>query len=339
MEFERNRRYHTILAGLAAALAGFCLIALSVGRYSMNPADVIRVLVERITDTVPSDYAMHNVVFIIRIPRIASAILVGASLSLSGAVYQGVFKNPLVSPDLLGVSSGACVGAAIAILGGGGMSMIQVSAFAMGMIAVSISVAITRLLRSDSNMSLVLAGIVTSGFMTSVLGILKYVADPETQLAEIVFWQMGSVASVNRAQMLAVLPVFIICGSLLLALSWRINILSFGEDEAKTLGMNVPLFRGIVIACASFLTASAVSISGTIGWIGLVIPHLGRLLTGPNNTKLLPVTILLGGLFMLIVDTLSRAAMSVEIPLSILTGIIGAPFFAWLLWRQREAVR
>jgi iron complex transport system permease protein len=217
--------------------------------------------------------------------------------------------------------------------------MIQVSAFAMGMIAVSISVAITRLLRSDSNMALVLAGIVTSGFMTSVLGILKYVADPETQLAEIVFWQMGSVASVNRAQMLAVLPVFIICGSLLLALSWRINILSFGEDEAKTLGMNVPLFRGIVIACASFLTASAVSISGTIGWIGLVIPHLGRLLTGPNNTKLLPVTILLGGLFMLIVDTLSRAAMSVEIPLSILTGIIGAPFFAWLLWRQREAVR
>jgi iron complex transport system permease protein len=324
--------------GLTGALVGLFMIALSLRRYSMNPADVVRVLVETLTNSPPSDAAMHDVLFVVRIPRITAAVLVGAALSLSGAVYQGVFKNPLVSPDLLGVSSGACVGAAIAILLGSGMAMIQISAFAIGMVAVGISAAITRLLRSDSNMALVLAGIITGGFMSSFLGVLKYIADPETQLAEIVFWQMGSVASVNRAQILAVSPLFFICGALLLALSWRINILSFGEEEAKTLGMNVRLYRGITIACASLLTASAVSISGTIGWVGLVIPHLGRLLAGSDNTKLLPTTILLGGLFMLTIDTISRAATPVEIPLSILTGLIGAPFYAWLLWKQRMSV-
>jgi iron complex transport system permease protein len=338
MKYIRNKGYHLLVMGLTGALVGLFMIALSLGRYSMNPADVVRVLVETLTNSPPSDAAMHDVLFVVRIPRITAAVLVGAALSLSGAVYQGVFKNPLVSPDLLGVSSGACVGAAIAILLGSGMAMIQISAFAIGMVAVGISAAITRLLRSDSNMALVLAGIITGGFMSSFLGVLKYIADPETQLAEIVFWQMGSVASVNRAQILAVSPLFFICGALLLALSWRINILSFGEEEAKTLGMNVRLYRGITIACASLLTASAVSISGTIGWVGLVIPHLGRLLAGSDNTKLLPTTILLGGLFMLTIDTISRAAPPVEIPLSILTGLIGAPFYAWLLWKQRMSV-
>ncbi|AKL94380.1 ABC-type Fe3+-hydroxamate transport system, periplasmic component [Clostridium aceticum] len=336
MENVRNKQYPILLTGLMWALVGLCLMALSLGRYSMNPADVMRVVIEKATNSSPADAAMHDVLFVIRIPRVIAAILVGGSLSLSGAVYQGVFKNPLVSPDLLGVSSGACVGAAMAILLlDGGMVMIQFSAFAVGMLAVGMSIGITRLLRNDSNMALVLAGIITGGFMSSLLGILKYIADPQTQLAEIVFWQMGSVASVNQGQIVAVSPLFFICGGLLLALSWRINILSFGEEEAKTLGMNVGLYRGLTIVCASLLTANAVSISGTIGWIGLVIPHLGRLLAGADNTKLLPITILLGGLFMLFIDTLSRAATSVEIPLSILTGLIGAPFYAWLLWKQR----
>lgn len=326
------------MTGLIWALVILSIITMCLGRYSMNPLDVLRVFKEIITGSTPLDDAMHDVLFVIRIPRILAAILVGGALSLSGAVYQGVFKNPLVSPDLLGVSSGACVGAAIAILLGGSMVMIQLSAFVTGMLAVGISITITRLLRNDSNMALVLAGIITGGFMSSMIGVLKYVADPETQLAGIVFWQMGSVAAVNRAQLVAVSPLFFVCGALLLALSWRINILSFGEEEAKTLGMNIRLYRGITIACASLLTASAVSISGTIGWVGLVIPHLGRLVVGSDNTKLMPVTILLGGLFMLVIDTLSRAAMSIEIPLSILTGLIGAPVFAWLLWKQRMGV-
>jgi iron complex transport system permease protein len=323
------------MTGLALALAASCLIALSMGRYSVNPADVLRVLRETLTGSPPLDEGMQTVLFAIRVPRAVAAMFVGAALSLSGAVYQGVFKNPLVSPDLLGVSSGACVGAATAILLGGGMAMTQISAFAFGMLAVGLSVGITRMLRNETNMALVLAGIITGGLMSSILGILKYVADPETELAEIVFWQMGSLESVRRPHLLAVSPIFVACGAVLIALSWRINILSFGEEEAKSLGMNVRLYRGAAIACASLLTASAVSISGTIGWIGLVIPHFGRLVGGSDNTRLLPVTILLGSLFMLVVDTVSRAATSVEIPLSILTGLIGAPFYAWLLWKQR----
>ena len=338
MEGLGTKRYGSLLMGLALALAGLFLVTLSLGRYSMNPVDVLRVLAERITARTPVDTAMHVVLFVIRIPRIIAAMLVGAALSLSGAVYQGVFKNPLVSPDLLGVSSGASVGAAIAILLGGGMMTIQFSAFVAGMIAVGISATIKNLLRTDSNIALVLAGIITGGFMSSLLGVLKFVADPTTQLSDIVFWQMGSVAVVNRSQIAATLPIFIICGVLLLALSWRINILSFGEEEAKTLGMNIAVYRGAIVTCASLITASAVSISGTIGWVGLVIPHLGRLLAGPDNTKLLPTTMLLGALFMLTIDTLSRAATSVEIPLSILTGLVGAPFYAWLLWKQRARI-
>ena len=330
-----EKSHRRLLLILAAALAGVLLLALGIGRYSMNPSDALRVFVETLSGSAPKDSTMHDVLYIIRLPRIAAAVLVGAALSLSGAVYQGVFKNPLVSPDLLGVSSGACVGAAIAILLGFNMAMVQLVAFVMGMFAVSISVLITRTLRSESNMALVLAGIITGGFMSSILGILKYMANPETQLSEIVFWQMGSLVSVKYKQMVAVSPVFFVSGALLLALSWRINILSFGEDEARSLGMNVGLYRGVTIACASLLTATAVSISGTIGWIGLVMPHLGRLLAGADNTKLLPVTLLLGGLFMLVVDTIARAATSAEIPLSILTGLIGAPFYAWLLWKQR----
>ncbi|MPW25630.1 iron chelate uptake ABC transporter family permease subunit [Alkalibaculum sp. M08DMB] len=333
----QGKRYKNVVSLLLGSLLVVFLLAISLGRYSMNPLDVIKSIEDTIRGVVPRDSSMHDVLFIIRLPRIIASILVGAALSLSGAVYQGIFKNPIVSPDLLGVSSGATVGAALAILLGAGMIMIQVSAFIMGMFAVLISTTITKILRNNTNMALVLAGIITGGFMSSILGLLKYIADPETQLAEIVFWQMGSFASINRIQLVAISPFFIVCIAILLALSWRINILSFGEEEAKTLGMNITFYRAITIICASFLTASAVSISGTIGWIGLVIPHLGRLLIGSNNSKLFPVTLLSGGLFMLIIDTLARAATSVEIPISILTGLIGAPFYAWLLWKQRMA--
>lgn len=339
MDFERNARFKQILTGAILGLAGLCLIAMTLGRYSMNPADSLRVLYEWLTGAAPVDSAMWDILFIIRIPRIIAAVLVGAALSLSGAVYQGVFKNPLVSPDLLGVSSGASVGAAIAILFGAGMGLIQLSAFIMGMVAVGTSVTITRFIKNQSNLALVLAGIITSGFMASANGALKYIANPETQLQEIVFWQMGSLASINPGHIASVSPMMLLCGMLMLALSWRINILSFGDDEAKSLGMNVTLYRGITIAGSSLLTASAVSISGTIGWVGLIIPHLGRLLVGSDNVKLLPAAALTGAMFMLVVDTISRAATTVEIPLSILTGFIGAPFFAWLLWKQKEGVQ
>ena len=280
---------------------------------------------------------MDMVLFNIRIPRVLAAVLVGAALSLSGAVYQGVFKNPLVSPDLLGVSSGACVGAAAAVLRGLGMVQQQMLAFVFGLIAVTISVTIPKLIRNNTNLMLVLAGIITSGFMSSVLGIMKFVADEETELSAIVFWQMGSLTTVDSIDVVAVSPIAITCAVVLLALSWRLNILSFGEVEAKTLGMNVKLVRGVVIMCASCLTASTVCISGTVGWVGLVIPHLSRLLVGSDHRRQLPVSLLLGGTFMLVIDTLSRTLTTSDIPLSILTGLIGAPFYAWLLYRQRAA--
>ena len=303
----------------------------------MNPVDVWNALIGKVTGSTV-DPAMENVLFYIRIPRIFASMLVGAALSLSGAVYQGVFKNPLVSPDLLGVSSGASVGAAIAILLGAGMLGTQAFAFLGGLIAVLIAVSIPKVLRNSSNMMLVLSGIITGGFMSAFLGILKYLAEAETELQEIVFWQMGSVSYVNNLQVVSISPVFLLCTIAMLALSWRINILSFGEEEAKTVGMNIRLIRGITIACASLLTASAVSISGTIGWIGLVIPHLGRMIIGADNTKLLPVTGLLGAAFMLFIDTLARVLTTIEIPLSILTGLIGAPFYGWLLYKQKAKV-
>lgn len=339
MKGHYNKEYSLLIISLSGGLVVLSIMAISLGRYSMNPMDVMRVIVEALNSSSFTDPAMYTVLFVLRIPRILAAILIGASLSLAGAVYQGVFKNPLVSPDLLGVSSGATVGAAIAILMGSNFFMIQLFSFLIGLLAVGISATIPRLLRNESNLALVLSGIITSGFMSSICGVLKFVADPETQLAGIVFWQMGSVATVNRTQIFTVSPLLIGGSIFLLALSWRINILSFGEEEAKTLGMNVKIFRGITIACASLLTASAVSISGTIGWIGLVIPHLGRLLAGSDNSKLIPTTILLGGLFLLTIDTLSRIITSVEIPLSILTGFFGAPFYAWLLWKQRMNIQ
>ena len=316
-----------VMTVLAICLCVFALVALSIGHYSYNPLDVLRSVYEMVIGQTPTDRAMDLVLLNIRVPRVAAATLVGAALSMSGAVYQGVFKNPLVSPDLLGVSSGACVGAALAVLLGLGMAQQQVLAFVFGLLAVAIAVTIPKLIRNNTNLMLVLAGIITGGFMSSVLGVMKFIADEETELSAIVFWQMGSLTTVDGIDVVVVSPIAIVCVVVLLALSWRLNILSFGEVEAKTLGMNVKLMRGIIIMCASCLTASTVCISGTVGWVGLVIPHLSRLLVGSDHRHQLPVTLLLGGTFMLVID----------IPLSILTGLIGAPFYAWLLYRQRAA--
>ena len=278
---------------------------------------------------------MESIIFNVRLPRILASVMIGAMLSLSGAVYQSVFRNPLVSPDLLGVSSGAAVGAAGAILLGAGLITRQLFAFIGGMTAVLITSLVPRILRNRSNMMLVLSGIIVGGFLSSVLAIMKFVAEEQTELSSIVFWQMGSLSSILGRELLAILPIFLICSSLLLLLSWRINILAFGDLEARTLGVNVRQVRSIVIICASLLTASAVSISGTIGWIGLVVPHLGRLVVGSDNTRTMPLAILIGALFMLLIDTLARTVSNVEVPLSILTGFVGAPLYAFLLYKQK----
>lgn len=334
---KRKQRYRTVFVTLCIVLFALVIVGLSVGHYSYDPRDVIRSIYEMATGQNATDHAMDIVLLNIRIPRVAAAVLIGAALSLSGAVYQGVFKNPLVSPDLLGVSSGACVGAAAAVLMGMGMVQQQMLAFVFGLIAVAISVTIPKIIRNNTNLMLVLAGIITSGFMSSLLGVMKFVADEDTELSAIVFWQMGSLTTVDGVDVVAISPIALACAVVLLVLSWRLNILSFGEVEAKSLGVNVKLLRGIIILCASCLTASTVCISGTVGWVGLVIPHLSRLLVGSDHRRSLPTAILLGGSFMLVIDTLSRTITTADIPLSILTGLIGAPFYAWLLYRQRAA--
>ena len=275
----------------------------------------------------------------VRFPRTMATVIVGAALALSGAVYQGIFKNPLVSPDFLGVSSGACIGAAIAILLSMSSGMIQIFAFFGGILAVSLTVFIPKAMRSDSNIMLVLAGIIVSGAMTSILGFIKYIADPETQLAAITYWQLGSFAYVDNGTVLSILPLSAAAAAIILAMAWWINILSLGEQEAQSLGVNVSLLRGVCIVCSTVLTAGAVCISGTIGWVGLVIPHFGRMLIGSDNRALLPACCFIGGIFMLVVDTVTRIIGPAEMPVSILTGIIGAPFFAWLLYRQRMNLR
>lgn len=324
---------------LVVLLVVVFFIALCAGRYSIRVTEVVRILASSVFDVTQTwDDKAYGVIFTLRLPRTIGAVLVGAALSLAGAAYQGVFKNPLVSPDLLGVSSGACVGAAIAILLGMNSLGVQALAFAVGIGAVTLTMLIPRLFRSSSMMMLVLSGVIVRGMMDSVVGIIKYIADPETQLADITYWTLGSLVKVLSSDLFAIAPVIAAGCLMVLLLSWRINILSLGEQEARALGVHVGFVRGVVIICSTLLTASAVCVCGTIGWVGLVIPHLSRITVGQDNTKSIPVSLLMGAIFMVAIDTLARVLTSLELPLSILTGIIGAPFYFMVLAGQRMSL-
>ena len=337
---KRHRRNSAVNIVLFLLLLVLVIVCLCVGKYSISPGECLHILSGKIFNFQADwDKMDEKLLLGVRLPRTLAAVIVGAALSLSGAVYQGIFKNPLVSPDFLGVSSGACVGAAAAILLSMSAGFIQVFAFAGGIAAVALTVMIPKAMRSDSNIMLVLAGIIVSGAMSSVLGFIKYIADPDTELAAITYWQLGSFAYVDKQALLGILPLSAAAAAILLAMSWRINILSLGEQVARSLGANITLLRGTCIVCSTVLTAGAVCISGTIGWIGLVIPHFGRMIAGSDNRTLLPATCFIGGIFMLVVDTVTRMIGPAEMPISILTGIIGAPFYAWLLYRQRMNIR
>ena len=276
----------------------------------------------------------RNAVILVRLPRITGAILIGCALALSGCSYQSIFQNPLVSPDLLGVSNGACIGAALGILARGGAAVISVAAFFGGLAAVGLTTLIPRIMKKKSTVTLVLSGIIVSGLCTSIMGIIKYTADPESELAEIVYWQMGSLAKLTAASLPPVAPIIIVCCIGIFIMGWRINVLSLGDKEARSLGINLKLERGIVIVLSTLLTASSVCLAGTIGWVGLVMPHMARSLVGTDNTRCLPVSALMAACFMLIIDILARGLSGEELPVSILTGFVGAPFFAVVLARE-----
>ena len=348
---KRSAGYLLLMATLACLLLLAVLFSLSWGRYPVPPGGVWCSLMQGAVQLasewhlpfaaslpqIQADEVQANIVLNLRLPRILAAMLVGAALAASGTAYQGIFRNPLVSPDLLGVSSGACVGAALSILLGWSIWGTQAAAFAGGLLAVLMTLALPRLIGRDSAVILVLAGIVVSGFMSATLGLMKYLANPETELAEIVYWQMGSLAKSEYGNLAALVPVMLLAAGVLVAMRWRINVLSLGDREARLVGAEIRRERTIMVVCATLLTASAVCMSGTIGWLGLVVPHLARLAAGDNNLRTLPLSILAGALFLLCTDTLARNLYEQEIPLGIITGFIGAPFFAWVLVRQKVA--
>jgi iron complex transport system permease protein len=321
-----------------AFLVVISVLALSVGRYSIPFETVLQFLASKLQLAPKVSPLNENILMNLRLPRVVAALIIGASLAVAGTAFQSVFQNPLVSPDILGVANGAAVGAAAAIILGFSSIGIQGAAFVMGLFAVTGSLLIQRIFKSQSTLILVLAGIVMSGFMQSVLGILKYIADPEEQLPTIVYWQLGSLAKVSWQALLPLLPMLFIALLLLFLLRWRLNLLSLSTSELYTLGSRYRLERSFILLLATLLTASSVCLSGTIGWLGLIIPHAARLLTGNNNARVVPFAAILGAVFLVAVDTLARTISVGEIPLSILTGLIGTPLFVWLIVRKRVKI-
>ena len=303
------------------------------GRYPVSPIDVIKTILSPIFSQLTVSQTVSTIVWQIRLPRILAAILVGASLSMAGAAFQGIFKNPLVSSDLLGVSNGAGFGAALAILLSGSSVIIQLFAFLFGIISVSITYLISKAYKAGGLLVLVLSGVAISAFFNSLISGIKFIADPDEKLPEIVYWLMGSLASVTMDQIIMILIPLFIGFIILYLLRWQMNILAMGDEEAQSLGLNPSRIRLIIIVGCTLLTSAAVSISGIIGWIGMIIPHMARMIVGPNNKTLILASLSLGASFLLLIDNISRVVISIEIPIGILTAIIGVPIFLYLLRR------
>ena len=322
------RRFAVLGAVFAAALFGSVLL----GRFSVTPKELFRLLLSRLTETEPGwrDGA-ENVVFQIRLPRVAAAALIGAALAAAGVSYQGMFRNPMVSPDILGASTGAGFGAALAILLGAGYFGISMSAFVFGLLAVAAAYAVSCMSRTNQTIALILSGMMVSSLFSAGTSYLKLVADTQQQLPAITYWLMGSLSSIKpRDVLFLVIPVTLGLVPLLI-LSWRMNLLTLGEEEARSMGVNTRLLRFTVILCATLLTASSVAVSGMIGWVGLVIPHFCRMLFGYDYRRLIPAAALFGAAFLLAVDDIARLVTTGELPLGILTAFVGAPLFLYLI--------
>jgi iron complex transport system permease protein len=314
-------------------LAAGLVVAFTIGRYPVSLAQLLDVLWSRALGRAPSaPAAVENVVLLVRGPRVMAALLVGSALAVAGAAFQGLFRNPLVSPDILGASSGAALGAVIGIFFSLGVFGIELLAFAGGLAAVAAVYVIGSMLRSrDPILVLVLAGVVIGALLGAGVGLVKYLADPYNQLPAMTFWLLGSLAATSVSDLLPLLGPVAIGTIVLVALRWRMNVMSLPDEEARALGVSTGPLRIAIVAAATLVTSASVATSGIIGWIGLVVPHLARALVGPDFPRLLPASALLGGGFLLFIDTLARTAAPVEIPLGILTAVIGTPFFIWLL--------
>ncbi|MDR1634802.1 MAG: iron ABC transporter permease [Bifidobacteriaceae bacterium] len=341
---RRAARRRWALVGLAAALGVAFLVALSVGRYSVPLNEAARILAAQGLEITGLDSWFdlrrtwtdqeQTVITLVRLPRSLMAVLAGGALAVSGAALQALFRNPLVSPDVIGVSSASSFGGVLAIALGGGGLILMGGAFALGLAAAALVMAMGRIRASSPILTIVLGGIVVSAFFNALVSLVTYLADPYTTLPSITFWLMGSLAAATWTKLwLAAVPIAIGL-TVVMALRWRIDVLSLGDEDSRALGLNPTRLRWVLIVAVSMMTAATVASSGVIGWVGLVIPHLVRLMLGPDHRTLIPASFLLGGTYLLVVDLLSRSMTASEVPVGILTAILGAPFFVYLLITQ-----
>jgi len=321
------------LAIASAVLIAGLVLAFTIGRYPVSLGELAQVLWAKASGAqaqVPD--AVQNVILQVRGPRVLAAAMVGAALAVAGTAFQGLFRNPLVSPDILGASSGAALGAVLGIYFSLGVLAIQAFAFAGGLAAVAAVYVIGSLVRArDPILVLVLTGVVVGALLGAGVGLVKYLADPYNQLPAMTFWLLGSLSAANVSDLAPLFGPVALGTAVLIALRWRMNVMSLPEEEARALGVATGPLRIAIVAAATLTTSASVATAGIIGWVGLVVPHLARSLVGPDFARLIPAAAILGGGYLLLIDTLARTAAEVEIPLGILTAVLGTPFFIWLL--------
>ena len=327
------------VATAAGVLVVVALLSLALGRFSVPPWNVVQILAAQVVPfPLEASQTEQNVVLLVRLPRVLLAVLVGGGLAIGGAALQAIFRNPLVSPEIIGVSAGASFGGALALLLGLGPFLLVASSFFFGLVALGTLLLITAGRGGAPMLMIVLGGVVTGSFFSALVALVTYIADPNTTLPAIVFWLLGSVATATYAKVaVALLPV-LGGAAVLVALRWRINVLSLGDEDAAALGVAPRPLRWVVLIAVALIVAGAVAVSGAVSWVGLVIPHLARMWVGPDHRVLLPVSFLLGGAYIVLVDTIARTATAGEIPLGVLTALIGAPVFFVLLRRNRDRI-
>ena len=334
--FQNKKKYVLLIVIFAIITFSLFITSLFVGQYKISFFETIKSIIG-ITNNAEANQ-IKNIIVNIRLPRSISAFLIGGVLSIAGLTYQCVFRNNLVSQDILGVSTSSCVGAAIGIVLGLGFIYIQTLAFAFGIINLVLIFLLSSRIKLDKTLSLILSGILIGGAMSSVLAFIKYMANPETQLQAIVFWTMGDISSIDYKQLGSVVIPMVLSSAVIFIRSWNLNYFSLSDNEAKSLGVNINLNRIIFLICATVLVACSVSISGSIGWVGLVIPQIVRLFVGNNNKYTVPLSFFMGSSFLLIVDILNTIITTAELPMSIISGLLGLPIFiiCWFISNKRK---
>lgn len=339
-EKEKKKGVTAVIGILLLLLAAAAVVSVLIGRYSITPEVLFEILFRGGSAVSEDAEAASLVLFEARLARICAAVLIGASLSAAGAAYQGIFRNPMVSPDILGAATGASFGAALAILLGGNALAVQISAFCFGLAAVAAAYMASSILSGESGgatLTLVLTGMVIAALFSAFISIIKFVGDPYDTLPTITFWLMGGLTYVTRSDLYIMLIPFAAGMIPLMLLRWRLNILSFDDEEAAALGVDTKKTRAVIILCATLMSSSSVAVGGMIGWVGLIVPHIARMIAGPDYSRMLPCSVLIGGLFLLVVDDLARCLFAQELPLGVLTAIIGAPFFLYLMFKGKKS--